>query len=735
MQLKTRLRLGKILALFLFFSAMPLSAQINIDTSDPNDWKISNRFISLNWNSTTGNVFGVYLNGHPDNLVDTTVRARNGQPRGLYMDNTGLGGGVSTAGYQKGDQYLDWWITTASNAGNAFTYSQHFILGPNDSGFHVYFAASHAAADIAGGLGQIQYVFRISQTLFNNYYSVNSGLNNLGVTQIPLPDPAVLNTSDPGRAVQDATSDLHGLPLPDAFGRQFYTKYDYSSYEYLHQIHGLYGSAYGAWTVIPNKESLVGGPSKQDLIFTGNILMMECQSNHLNNGYTSLAPQGVVKNRLFGPYYFHFNAFAPWRSTPSALYKEALSAVVGFKAFYDNDSVLAQNGYVSSTARGAVAASVSGLSSAQPNQAWVVLSDNATNWQYSGAGRQYWTSNTSGTDALLSGVVPGIYRLSGYVLGQWGELRNDDVTVAAGNTTNLNLAFTPENFGSAAPVWTIGTPDRSAHEFLHGTNSLGQDDREYWGNWNYWKDFQDTDGAVIYYATAVGSTPATNDLSKWNYVQWQSFNPGLFGGFYNPQDDTTDGYKYIAPSYVNAATAATPPWQVHFTTTAAQQAQGQYVVLSVGLAAAEGSLIINLNGHQLIWHATKASDPMVRSGLSGTYQWVVFQWDTSALNVPGQDNVITLGTNRQQGVMYDALRMEITNKSADQSVTGWNDYEFLYGNIDQLANDAIPNNNAPLVALSANQIKVCSLCRYGAITPNPSVFPTAECVHEACLTR
>jgi hypothetical protein len=87
----------------------------------------------------------------------------------------------------------------------------------------------------------------------------------------------------------------------------------------------------------------------------------------------------------------------------------------------------------------------------------------------------------------------------------------------------------------------------------------------------------------------------------------------------------------------------------------------------------------------------KASDAMVRSGFEGTYQWVVFQWNTSQLNPPGQDNVITLTVNRPNGVMYDALRMEITNKSADQTVTGWNDYEFLYGSTYEAANDAVPN--------------------------------------------
>jgi hypothetical protein len=102
---------------------------------------------------------------------------------------------------------------------------------------------------------------------------------------------------------------------------------------------------------------------------------------------------------------------------------------------------------------------------------------------------------------------------------------------------------------------------------------------------------------------------------------------------------------------------------------------------------------VSLNGSPLTFHGfnLKNADAGVRSGFSGTYQWVVFQWNTSQLNPPGQDNVITFHVGRTQGVMYDALRAEITNTSADHTVTGWNDYEFLYGTTYQPANDAVVN--------------------------------------------
>ena len=139
-------------------------AQITIDTSNADDWKIANGAISLDWNSTTGAVFGIYLTGHTDNLVDTTHLSGNGQPSGLYMDNTGLGSGSTSSTYHlSSGHYLDWSLSTNSSSSNAFTYTQHFIVQPNDPTLYVYFVANHSASDIAGSIGQLQYVFRISQ--------------------------------------------------------------------------------------------------------------------------------------------------------------------------------------------------------------------------------------------------------------------------------------------------------------------------------------------------------------------------------------------------------------------------------------------------------------------------------------------------------------------------------------------------------------------------------------------
>ena len=695
-------------------SGVATPATITINTTTATDWKIDNGAISLDWNSTAGRIFGMTIDGTTDQLVDvTSTTGSPSQPQGFYMDNAGLGSGTNTAQYTLGPNgsYLDWSITTSSNSANAYTESEHFIVYPNDPGFHTYYVLNHGTSDIAGSVGQIQWVFRDNLTQFTNTYEVNPSVNSPGVTTTTMPLSSEMFNPDPGRAVQDATNDLHGFTdLPANWTRKFYTKYDHAGYEYMHQAHGMFGSTYGVWTVLPKSETLIGGPTKQDLYFTGNLDMIEAYSNHEVNGMSLNTAAGAAYQRLFGPFYVHFNTFGQTANnqsgntiqTPADMYADAVAAGASYASQYDSDAQLTASGYVKSTARGSVSIQVNGVTGTA-RTAWAVLSDPKVNFQYSSTGYQYWADISNNGSATISGVVPGTYRLSVYVLGQWGELRQDNIAVTANQTTIVPaVTFVPENFGTGTPVFTIGTPDRSSHEFLHGHFANGNDDREFWGAWNYWADFSATNGAVVYNATNGPAGNATNDLTKWNYAHWGGFDPGLFGGVYSTSDDTTDGYTYAIPSYVatltghsgtNGVTTGVPAWTVHFATPASQTGSTaqSYVVLSGSLACMEASYVVTLNGSQLIFHNTNASDCMVRSGLSGYTQWFAMQWPASVLSAAGLDNVMTIGVSQTNGVEEDALRLELTNNSAAPSSTGWNDYTYVPGSTSTAPNDAVPN--------------------------------------------
>src|SRR5690348_16589124 len=155
-----------------------------------------------------------------------------------------------------------------------------------------------------------------------------------------MPNAVLFGGTESGRNVQDATVDLHGLTEPAGFRRQFYTKYDYSSYEYLHKAEGVYGTSMAAWMVVPSSESLTGGPTKQDLIFTNNLLIMECYSNHVDNQMSFPMPAGTALHRLYGPFYLHFNAFNGINTTAASLYQEALAAGAAIQPSYDTETEL-----------------------------------------------------------------------------------------------------------------------------------------------------------------------------------------------------------------------------------------------------------------------------------------------------------------------------------------------------------------------------------------------------------
>ena len=103
-------------------------------------------------------------------------------------------------------------------------------------------------------------------------------------------------------------------------------------------------------------------------------------------------------------------------------------------------------------------------------------------------------------------------------------------------------------------------------------------------------------------------------------------------------------------------------------------------MLSVGVVALDASLVVTLNGHSETWGYNNFSpnDPMVRSGDSAFYQWAAFEFPESDLNMAGLLDQFTFGvSSHTDGVMYDALRMEITNTSANPSTTGWDDYTYI----------------------------------------------------------
>jgi len=141
----------------------------------------------------------------------------------------------------------------------------------------------------------------------------------------------------------------------------------------------------------------------------------------------------------------------------------------------------------------------------------------------------------------------------------------------------------------------------------------------YWAQLELLAGFCGDNGAVIYYATAVGPRPQTHDLSKWNYIHWQTFKPWFVRRVLQSRRRYHGRLLNTLPGlcrqlrHSNGAALAGPLCH-----RSARQAQGNQIRALVGRVAGHpSSLIVALNGQTLIWHAGKKSDPQVRSGLSG----------------------------------------------------------------------------------------------------------------------
>ena len=680
------------------FASQSLHA-VTITEKSSTEWDVSTDTLSFALNPTNSNISNLYvtLNGVKTNWLDTSLGdSPFGHAVGFYPLNgysNATGTGPTTAGYHL-NGYLDMWVTKADLPGtDPLEIENHFVVRDGDPGIHFYQILRHFSGDGATGFGNAAVNFFCSSNAITQangttlLYQKDTSPVGMGVVEETFPTTAYtqgLVASNPGRQVQaetvDYTKSTLGTYLSEAgLAREFITKYNYSTYQQYHIAHGYVGAQNAFWWVVPSPQTMIGGPTKQYL--TG--IEMEYESAHLGGQNVNFTA-GQVANRLFGPFYLHFNAFNSTNTTADELYSDAANSVAGCLSFYDSEGILLSNGYRAQANRGSVQATLasSGWSTTTSNNI-VVLSDNNTYMQESANGFQYWGYADSTGHVTLPGVMPGTYRLTSYILGQWGLYHIDNVAVGT-TTKTVTGTFAPRNFSTQNPVWTIGTPDRTAHEYLHAHRSGGFDNRDYIGANNYWLDLAANSGKFVY---TIGTTKSY----EMPFTQFNHFYPNLYAGVYGGSTSGINGYDYITPSYVISGASAQgvtpanfspPPWEVHFTTTAAQLAQGPYVLVSINLAANDtSSLQVRLNGKHkasLLWYPRLSSDPEQRSGVSGYNNYAVFQFNTADLNAAGTDNVLTLWASGS--CMYDALKMEIGPNPADPSISGWPEYDWLYYN-------------------------------------------------------
>lgn len=526
---------------------------------------------------------------------------------------------------RRGADFVDVSGEIGPTSGGPFTTVRHFIVRSGEPGIHLATEFRHAADVHAFKAAQHRFVLRVNPSIFT---SASVEDDPVGVrwraAAATLPTPAELRAAP---AVMDATDDLAGLG--SRYPRRYYTKYDWSTYNKDHVLHGLYGNGFGVWAVLAHKESYCGGPTRQDLTLhqtdTTPVLLVEPQATHY--GSPALEVRGAW-SKTYGPNFVYLNT----GTDPVALRAEAMRYTSpGYhQAFYDQ---LALPGWVPAAQRATVSGRVTIGATSSMAGAVAVLSDNRLDFQRTVLGYQYWADVNADGSFQLARVRPGRYRLTVYRPGVWGEFVRDDVVVAAGRALRVaDTSWVPVSHGRT--LWQIGTPDRRSAEFRNG--------REF-RQWGLESRFP-TD-----FPAGVTYTVGTSTDADWNYVQYQKLNGRVLA-----------------------------PWRIRFTLPAAPAA-GAVATLTVALAAwsldtarpapnVPSSLNIGVNGGTPILWTFQPDDPrgsLYRSGCSGLNFRREFRFDGAQLRAGTNEITLMINTPTAPAEVnnwaaYDALRLQIT---------------------------------------------------------------------------
>jgi rhamnogalacturonan endolyase len=577
-------------------------------------------------------------------LLDGVDLMSGGSTRGYFSMNRGpigsgqsyweLGMGTTQFSYTTGPDYVDVAMYHPADSSTPYDVTQHYILRDGETGFHTYATLHHPDAMPDYYVEEMRYLFRADASKFTHEW-VSPTRHNI------MPTPSELGTS-----VQDATQ---AVPLDSQFyletGKPYYTKYDNSAGIDELGVYGYYGEGsggspgYGMWLVQPNKESLMGGPTKQELTVhqtTSTPALLGMLVGQHYNTYNKVNTTGEY-SKEYGPFYVHLNS----GTDPQAMYADAASYYnTDFdRGFYDS---LGIDGWVGTADRSHVQGQFRFAGGAPATGAYVILYDNAAvngndDFQFSRYGYQYWTRVQPDGSFDLADVRPGTYRMAAYAPGTYGEYRHGEITVGTGTTLTLDpIEWQPPDFG--ADIWQIGVFDRSATEFRHGAN----DDYRRYGMWEqYDGDFPDDVDFVI---------GQSDEATDWNYMHWE-----------------------------NVVDHGSPVWNIQFELGTLPADRTATLVIAVA-GEEDSNLRILVNGTTIEsnWDLPYDGGVGHRSGMVGVYQSREFTFSTSLL-VVGQ-NTITLqhaspgstsvSSPNMDGIVYDALRLEIDVLPGDYNGDG-----------------------------------------------------------------
>ncbi|KAF8606877.1 galactose mutarotase-like protein [Ceratobasidium sp. AG-I] len=614
--------------------------------------QLSNDKLSASMAKSSGVVTTISLNGQ--NLIGTG--------RGLYLDCSCTPAGFYTPGTSSpivtsfsgndssgvawgGFMLQDTYPTTGQ------MFQQYWFLRDGETGLHSFSRAAYHNSTTP-----FLRDFREFRTLFRPTSKLWTHMSTNQRHWAPLPSAEAIANQV---VVQDATWYL-GNTTTDPYVQQeadYFTKYSFADSWRDHKAHGLYadgstsnGTNYGAWLVMNARDTYFGGPIHTDLTVDG-ITYNYIISNHHGDGTPNIT-NGF--DRTFGPFYYYFNSGNNASLQSLRDDAERYANPEWNAAFYDSIASHVPN-YVTTSHRGTFSLKVNIPVGAKNTIA--ILSQNGVDPQDNAediSAYQYWGNVSRSGRLNIPRVKEGIYRLTIYADGIFGQYEEDNIVISAGKTNQHSVKWTPESSGSE--IWRVGTPDKTAGEFRHGfagdpSHPLHPEEyRIYWGQWDFPTDFPN----------GVNYTVGVSDASKdWNYVHWSVFGPSYTRStaVKTNMNNWTINFEHTAPIPTNATGTLT------IQLAGAKSSSTNTDIVPPG-SNSKFTLQAIMNDQtplnfDILWY--QSGNCAVRSGVSCynlakklpfSGSWLKQGWNKLVLSLPYNKGAVY--------VQYDAIRLELS---------------------------------------------------------------------------
>lgn len=500
-----------------------------------------------------------------------------------------------------------------------------FALGRGESALYTYGIWEHQAGYPGFSVGEARTAYKLNARLFD-YLAIDA--QRRGV----LPSGA-----DWDRGEQLNMKEARRIKTGPLAGRVEH-KYDYSAILAETPAYGWISTQkhLGVWLINPSGEYLAGGPTKEEL--TGHLdvnpggaptLLNMWHGSHYG-GSSLVVKDTEAWTKCVGPFLLYCND----QPDPDQLWHDALAKAKAEQQAWPYAWV-SEAQYPPAKARGTVSGQLTihdplapkldvthlhvGLAAAPYSTGEASRNAASTiDWQRDSKHYQFWTIAEANGHFTIPQVRAGTYTLYAFGDGVLGEFSRADITVNAGQTTDLGaLTWTPVRHGRQ--LWEIGVADRSAGEFRHG------DHYWQWGLYNeYPKEFPDD----------VNFTLGKSDFhTDWNYCQC-------------PRADRPNG----------------TPWTVRFDLPAAPRGRA---TLRISFAATSArSLKVSVND-QPAGELTSLPDTATirRDGIRGYWYEREVAFDAALLKTGANTLKLTIPPGGVMGgIEYDYLRLELDEK-------------------------------------------------------------------------